>query len=438
MKTSPPLGPREGERCMTAAPSGTTVEVNVATTTDDRRSALTNSSIQIQSYHANMRKRLSLYGKLSIVQRAVDIGIRPCARQYGVHPSMVCRWLQQRDALEQVPRRRQKTQKNVTTKQRGAKHPVCEQELSRWVSYQRRMGLTVSHMDLQREMKRLVADPVAFRASNSWVQGFKKRFCLSFRRVTTRSMSVLNYLHEPISEVQEHFVHRVNQNMTGLSHLVNMDEVPVWLDLSSRYTLDTKGIKQVVVRSGSQTRARITVVLTCTGDGRKLPPVILAKSKNQVRNCQDIAGVHVWLQKKAFMDTDTMRAWLSEQYLSSYLRPTTDYTLLLDRAPAHIASSLRTLLEPIHPMFIPGGYTPLLQPLDVGINKTFKDNLRTLYREWQHIQMMNDDIRQSPQTVTPPLHQIAVWVAESWRRVSPQTIQNSFAKVGYRDTQVRQ
>ena len=185
-------------------------------------------------------------------------------------------------------------------------------------------------------------------------------------------------------------------------------------------------------------RSTLFPYTTLFRSGRKLPPVILAKSKNQVRNCQDIAGVHVWLQKKAFMDTDTMRAWLSEQYLSSYLGTTTDYTLLLDRAPAHIASSLKTLLEPIHPMFIPGGYTPLLQPLDVGINKTFKDNLRTLYREWQHIQMMNDDIRQSPQTVTPPLHQIAVWVAESWRRVSPQTIQNSFAKVGYRDTQVRQ
>ena len=99
--------------------------------------------------------------------------------------------------------RRQKTQKNAITKQRGAKHSVCEQELSGWVSSQQRMGLTVSHLDLQREMRRLVDDSVAFRVSNSSVQGSKRRFRLSFRRTTTRSMAVLNYLREPISEVQE-------------------------------------------------------------------------------------------------------------------------------------------------------------------------------------------------------------------------------------------
>ena len=176
-------------------------------------------------------------------------------------------------------------------------------------------------------MRRLVADPVAwteperylvaeptrtdtgaFRASSSRVQGLKRRFRPSCRRVTTRFMTVLNNRHEPISEEEEEFFHRVSQNMTFLSHLVNMDEIPVWFDLSSRYTLDTKGIKQVVARSGSQTKARITVVLTCTGDGRILPPVILAKSQNQVRNHQDIAGVHVWLQEKAFMDTNAMRS----------------------------------------------------------------------------------------------------------------------------------
>ena len=68
-------------------------------------------------------------------------------------------------------------------------------------------------------------------------------------------MAVLNYLHKPITEGQEQFVHQVNQNMTSLSDLVNMDEVPVGFDLSSQNTLDTEGIKQVIARSGSQTKA---------------------------------------------------------------------------------------------------------------------------------------------------------------------------------------
>ena len=45
---------------------------------------------------------------------------------------------------------------------------------------------------------------------------------------------------------------------------------------------------------------------------------------------------------------------VSKQLYGPYNR---ERKLLLDRAPAHTASSLSTSLEPVHPMFIPGGYT---------------------------------------------------------------------------------
>ena len=41
------------------------------------------------------------------------------------------------------------------------------------------------------------------------------------------------------------------------------------------------------------------------------------------------------------------------------------------------------------------------------------------------------DFRQSPCTVASPLHQWAIWVAESWREY-PQTMHSSFAKAAYR------
>lgn len=47
-------------------------------------------------------------------------------------------------------------------------------------------------------------------------------------------MAELNCLRTPIREVQEQFVHRVNQNVTSLPHLVNMDKPLLWFDSSSR------------------------------------------------------------------------------------------------------------------------------------------------------------------------------------------------------------
>lgn len=126
---------------------------------------------------------------------------------------------------------------------------------------------------------------------------------------TTRSMAVLSYLHKPISEVHKHLVRYVNQYMTSLLRLVDMDEgVPEWFDLFA-YTPDEVGSKQAVVRSGSRTNTRITIVPAYTGDGRKLTLVIPAKSKYEVRNCQDFAGVRVWLQQgKIFIDLNIMRS----------------------------------------------------------------------------------------------------------------------------------
>lgn len=85
-----------------------------------------------------------------------------------------------------------------------------------------------------------------------------------------------------------------------------------------------------------------------------------------VRTLQEF--MYSW-SKEAFMDIVPSK--LLEQYLTSYLGPVTDYTLLVDYAPAHTTSSLRALLEVVHPVCTPRECTPLLQPLGVEINKVF-------------------------------------------------------------------
>ena len=55
----------------------------------------------------------------------------------------------------------------------------------------------------------------------------------------------------------------------------------------------------------------------------------------------------------------------------------------MDTAPSHVKTEVKDQLKSsnIEVLYIPGGCTSLLQPLDVAINKPLKDHIRSQY-EW--------------------------------------------------------
>src|SRR5690554_1517666 len=63
-----------------------------------------------------------------------------------------------------------------------------------------------------------------------------------------------------------------------LQMIANTDHTPVWYDMVGSYTLDTRGAKCVPVKTGGMEKAKITVQLTCTADGGKLPPLLIFKA----------------------------------------------------------------------------------------------------------------------------------------------------------------
>ena len=72
---------------------------------------------------------------------------------------------------------------------------------------------------------------------------------------------------------------------------------------------------------------------------------------------------------------------------------------------------------------IPGGMTSLLQPLDVGVNKPFKDNLRQYWNKW----MLDGNHTFTPAgRIRKP--EICQWILESWNAISPDTNKRSFLK----------
>ena len=73
--------------------------------------------------------------------------------------------------------------------------------------------------------------------------------------------------------------------------------------------------------------------------------------------------------------------------------------LLLDEFKGHACAETLNLLSDynITVDFFPGGYTSVLQPLDVGINRPFKHNIWQLWNNWAM-----EKCRNTPANGRPP------------------------------------
>jgi hypothetical protein len=88
---------------------------------------------------------------------------------------------------------------------------------------------------------------------------FKNRHNLTTRTGTRRKMTEL-------SEESIKLFYRTTQKLRSLirtgrySHIVNIDEVPIYYDVNVKKTLDEKGAKEVLIADGGDSKRRITAV----------------------------------------------------------------------------------------------------------------------------------------------------------------------------------
>jgi len=244
-------------------------------------------------------------------------------------------------------------------------------------------------------------DPVTFRFSNGWFSGFLSRHKVSLRSITKRAQKlpadyeilILNWLRFNRRNSQprvSNFWEVAVEHPVGryeLSNICNLDETPIPFEYLQGKTYNQVGEKTIWVketRSGWDKR-QATLVLCIFADGiPHVPPMVIFHGTG--------ARLHAETQRYPpnilveFNPTAYMNDVLFEKYVSNHLvpvlggRPT---LFALDLMGSHKTPTILNLLRQknITPSLIPAGCTSLVQPLDVSVNKPFKDLMRDLTDE---------------------------------------------------------
>lgn len=176
---------------------------------------------------------------------------------------------------------------------------------------------------------------------------------------------------------------------------INMDETPVYFDMPDNHTFDFAGVKEVPLKTTGNEKRRCTAVLTCMSDGRKGKPMVILKDlkKKPVGNFNSKAYVTAsdggsMNERLMYVYIDAVLKHLDgkESINSLFNANRSRHTLFtMDSYSAHkiLAVMKKIQSKPLymHTGIIPAGMTPILQPLDLSINKTFKKILRRLWKK---------------------------------------------------------
>ena len=368
--------------------------------------------------------------KLKVIQFAEQHGNRSAQREFDIAESNIRLWRRSKENLEKMPRLQR------ANRGKKATWPRLEQDVMTWITEKRNNGLAILPTMIRLKAIELSKDPQydipagQFKASNHWCQRFMKRDGLSLRQKTTLAQRLPPDYEEKIVQFHQYVIRQRQAHNYPLHLVGNMDEVPVQFDMPSNRTVNAVGDKTVKIRTTGNEKNRLTVVLACAGDGSKLKPMVIFKRKTMPK-IQNKHGVVVTVQEKGWMDSEIMKIWIEKVWRARIGGLSRRRSLLVfDSFEAHKTEQVKRSLksENTDLSVIPGGLTSVLQPLDVCLNKPFKDRLRQRWMTWmaEGIHELTPIGRQKK----PSEELMCQWISEAWREIPREMVARSFLKCG--------
>jgi transposase-like protein len=341
--------------------------------------------------------------------------------------------LQKADQEERAARKRQKRAHRDTGGGRKCKFPMeINDGLKLFFETFRENDFTVDIRLMMAQAKSL--DPEGCAAISDTALRFRiyrlmKHWNVSWRKGTHKAQNT-RHTAKKMREFHRYIRNKIQMLGIDESQVYNFDETDVQFTPHLNSTYCYKG-SRTVTQKEPKCSSRCTAMIGCSMDGKKAPPFIIflgADTKDGVIKKKVRAktgfpeSMEYQVQKNAWMDEVGMLEWVERVWKPiAQQHPRT--VLLLDSFSAHLTTKVTRSLSMVNTEveIIPGGYTGKLQPMDVGINKPFKNYICNNYIDW-----MKDNGHAKPTREI-----VATWISNAWEKLTQTICTNSFRGAGY-------
>ncbi|RHZ31113.1 hypothetical protein DYB37_012119 [Aphanomyces astaci] len=340
-------------------------------------------------------KTVDYQHRLNVIHRVAEVGMSAfldgyCANatptQRDTTRKKVYGWMKQKDHIQEIATTaRTAHHKCARTRWTGTTlPPVEEEQLARWVLGMRKDGIPVTY-----HMLRVMALETAidvgltedeFKASWTWIQGFKRRHGLSLRSKTRIGQDSTQDGTATLAEFSERVLMCTMANDVDV--IYNADQTAVNYEYLPSKTLNPTKDNNVWVKCGGKTKERATAMLLADTTGKKHP-----------------------LFLKVILLWDDFSAHFTDEVVT-------------------YAESINVILERVPPHFI-----WCCQPADVAWIRPLKATLRDRWLMEIRPQLRNSRAaNQNLKLAGPSRSTLVEWITGAWNEVPESVILNGFRK----------
>lgn len=420
--------------------------------TSDSASSVSSVSISASSASSvstseskNKRKSYSLKYKREVIAAVHEmkkadksITIAAAMATFGLGPSFYIRWKKTcLDALEIMSEEQSRvTVHGGVLKLHPGRPSVLEPE---------RAALTSEVDELRDRGLPVTTRRVGLAAKKASPQ-FKAKTALAQVHIIQRFVRSLGYSHRASTHVaQKNYKETallstmfLDLARNRLLHLpdelkCNMDQTATPFCVTSKTTLQRKGTKTVHIMAAGE-KMRCTTHIGIDMSGEMLTPFIIFKGMPGGRIERELANfppdAYYAVQKNAWCDEERMLQWVATSFkdwvdMRKVEFPDIIPVLILDAFSCHMLGSVVNAVERLgcDVLYIPGGCTYLCQPVDVGINRPFKRELKRQWEDW--VEDVGTDLQ------APSRRDVAEWVITAHAMIPTATVKSAWKKTGF-------